>query len=99
MYDTFHEPFKRVVASRPTVSESTVPDNDGPCSVTEDKEMKETEEESKRRKKEQELTVKSALSAAFAKYADRVKRKNSKSPLMKNGDISVAMEAEAEKHG
>lgn len=97
LYETFHEPFKRVVASRPAVSESTVPDNAGPCSVTEDKEMKETEEESKRRKKEQEPTVKSALSAAFAKYADRVKTKNSKSPLMKNGDTSVAEEAEAGK--
>ncbi|KAK9919755.1 hypothetical protein M0R45_028334 [Rubus argutus] len=78
LYETFHEPFKRVVASRPAASESTVPDNAGPCSVTEDKEMKETEEESKRRKKEQEPT-------------------NSKSPLMKNGDTSVAKEAEAGK--
>ncbi|XP_004302450.1 PREDICTED: DNA excision repair protein ERCC-1 [Fragaria vesca subsp. vesca] len=94
LYDTFHEPFKRVVASRPAVSESSPPDNAEPCSVTEDKETKDTKEESKCRKKEPEPTVKSALSAAFAKYADRVKKK---SPQLKNGDTSVAMEAEAEK--
>ncbi|XP_062003873.1 DNA excision repair protein ERCC-1 [Rosa rugosa] len=95
LYDTFHEPFKRVVASRPAVSESSPPNNAEPCSVTEDKEIKDTEEENKRRKKEPEPTVKSALSAAFAKYADRVQKK--KSPELKNGDTSVAMEAEAEK--
>ncbi|XP_024186352.1 DNA excision repair protein ERCC-1 [Rosa chinensis] len=95
LYDTFHEPFKRVVASRPAVSESSPPNNAEPCSVTEDKEIKDTEEENKRRKKEPEPTVKSALSAAFAKYADRVKKK--KSPELKNGDTSVSMEAEAEK--
>lgn len=82
-----------MVASRPAVSESSPLDNAEPCSVTEDKETKDTKEESKRRKKEPEPTVKSALSAAFAKYADRVKKK---SPQLKNGDTSVAMEAEAE---
>lgn len=69
LHDTFHEPFKRVVSSRPAVSETPVQDNAEPSSVSEEK-----EEEHK--KKEPELTVKSALSAAFARYADKVGKKN-----------------------
>ncbi|KAK9292622.1 hypothetical protein L1049_020597 [Liquidambar formosana] len=33
LYDTFHEPFKRVVSSRPTVMETPVQDNGEPCSA------------------------------------------------------------------
>ncbi|KAK9291756.1 hypothetical protein L1049_019706 [Liquidambar formosana] len=44
---------------------------------------------SKRRKKEPELTVKSALSAAFSKYADKVVKKNNKSPGKKGEGTSV----------
>ncbi|XP_050381926.1 DNA excision repair protein ERCC-1 [Argentina anserina] len=94
LHDTFHEPFKRVVASRPAVPESSPLDNAEPLSVTEDKDKKDTGEESKHRNKEPEPTVKSALSAAFAKYADRVQKK--KSPQLDNRDASVVMEGEPE---
>jgi DNA excision repair protein ERCC-1 len=77
LYDTFHEPFKRVVSSRPAVSETPGQDNAEPCSVSEEKEEDtSTEDANKRKKKEPELTVKSALSAAFAKYADKAGKKN-----------------------
>lgn len=77
LYDTFHEPFKRVVSSRPAVSETPVQDNAEPCSVSEEKEEDNaTENSNKRKKKEPEVTVKSALSAAFAKYADKAGKKN-----------------------
>lgn len=98
LYDTFHEPFKRVVASRPAVPETSAPSNAEPGSVDEeDKEAEETEDESKRRKKEPELTVKSALSVAFSKYADKVNKKNSKTQREEKGETSAAMEAETEK--
>ncbi|XP_008246509.1 PREDICTED: DNA excision repair protein ERCC-1 isoform X2 [Prunus mume] len=97
LYDTFHEPFKRVVASRPAVPETSAPSNAEPGSVDEeDKEAEETEDESKRRKKEPELTVKSALSVAFSKYADKVNKKNSKTQREEKGETSAAMEAETE---
>jgi DNA excision repair protein ERCC-1 len=72
LYDTFHEPFKRVVSSRP-VSETPVQDNAEPRSVSVEKEEDNaTENANKGKNKEPELTVKSALSAAFARYADKV---------------------------
>ncbi|KAL5566125.1 hypothetical protein UlMin_029289 [Ulmus minor] len=99
LYDAFHEPFKRVVTSRPAVPETSTQNNPEPGSVNENKEAeeKETEDQSKRRKKEPDLTVKSALSAAFSKYADKVGRKKNKSEGDKRGETSAAMEEEAEK--
>lgn len=97
LYDTFHEPFKRVVASCPAVPETSALSNAELGSVDEDKEVEETEDESKRRKKEPELTVKSALSVAFSKYADKVKKNNSKTQREEKGETSAAMEAETEK--
>lgn len=103
LYDTFHEPFKRVVSSGPTVPEASAQNNAEPCSVNEDKgdeeeEKKDTEDETKHKKKEPELTVKSALSAAFAKYADKVGKKNRKSPGGKRkGETSNAIEDEVGK--
>jgi DNA excision repair protein ERCC-1 len=77
LYDTFHEPFKRVVSSRPAVSETPVQDNAEPRSVSVEKEEDNaTENANKGKNKEPELTVKSALSAAFARYADKVGKKN-----------------------
>ncbi|KAJ1387458.1 RuvA domain 2-like [Sesbania bispinosa] len=82
LFDTFHEPFKRVESSRQAIPETSVlnkpasPDssikNDAESSSSiKDKQM-DVEDVSKRRKKEPEFTVKSALSAAFAKYSDKV---------------------------
>lgn len=75
LYDTFHEPFKRVVSSRSTVPDTPIQDNGEPCSTKEKDEDKDKENASNH-KKEHEVTVKSALSAAFAKYADKVGKKN-----------------------
>ncbi|KAF4361801.1 hypothetical protein F8388_018967 [Cannabis sativa] len=75
LHDTFHEPFKRAVVSVPTVPETSTQNNVKPSSVNEDKEKAEqvdAENDGKRSKKEPDLTIKSALSAAFAKYADKV---------------------------
>lgn len=76
LYDTFHEPFKRVVLSRSTIPDTPVQDNGVPCSSTKEKEEDKAKENASNHKKEPEVTVKSALSAAFAKYADKVGKKN-----------------------
>ncbi|XP_031276423.1 DNA excision repair protein ERCC-1 [Pistacia vera] len=91
LYDTFHEPFKRVVSSQPAIPESTFQKYAEPRSLSEVTEVeKDTEDASKRRKKEPEKTVKSALSAAFAKYADKIGKKNNRSPANKEGETSAA---------
>ncbi|GAY49170.1 hypothetical protein CUMW_117210 [Citrus unshiu] len=73
LYDTFHEPFKRVVSSHPPIPETPSQKDVERSSVNE---------------KEPELTVKSALSTAFAKYADKIgKKKNSSSQV---GETSVS---------
>ena len=66
-----------MVSSRPAVSDTPVQDNAEPCSASVEKEEDNaTENANKGKKKEPELTVKSALSAAFARYADKVGKKN-----------------------
>ncbi|XP_030505820.2 DNA excision repair protein ERCC-1 [Cannabis sativa] len=98
LHDTFHEPFKRAVVSVPTVPETSTQNNVKPSSVNEDKEKAEqvdAENDGKRSKKEPDLTIKSALSAAFAKYADKVVRNNTKSPCKRKGETSSATEEEA----
>lgn len=65
--------------------------------MNEDKKEKDTEKESKRRKEEPQLAVKSALSASFAKYMDKVGKKNNKSQGEVIGETSSAVEQEAEK--
>lgn len=105
MYDTFHEPFKRVVSPGSTVPETSAQNNAEPCSVNKDKgeeeeeeTKKDTEDESKHKKKEPKLTVKSALSAAFVQYADRVGKKNKKSPAEeRKGEKSNGMDDEVGK--
>ena len=97
LYDTFHEPFKRVVPSYPADPETSTQKNDEPGSTNEDKEAKDTEHERKRKKKETEVTVKSALSAAFAKYSDKLGREKNNSQGVGGGETSSAAEVEAEK--
>ncbi|KAL9447404.1 hypothetical protein AB3S75_014966 [Citrus x aurantiifolia] len=89
LYDTFHEPFKRVVSSHPPIPETPSQKDVERSSVNEVTEVeKDTEDVNKRRKKETESTVKSALSAAFAKYADKIgKKKNCSS---REGETSVS---------
>ncbi|XP_057784985.1 DNA excision repair protein ERCC-1-like [Salvia miltiorrhiza] len=65
LYDTFHEPFKRAVPNPAApVAENAI------ASVSErNEEVKENQETSREHKKEEEISVRSALKAAFAKYS------------------------------
>ncbi|KAL2514768.1 DNA excision repair protein ERCC-1 [Forsythia ovata] len=79
LYDTFHEPFKRVVPNHHSGTETLIHDNAEPSSVSErNDDDEEFQDASKRRKKEPELSVKSALQAAFAKYSGRIGKKSNK---------------------
>jgi DNA excision repair protein ERCC-1 len=92
LYDTFHEPFKRVV--HPSVPVSKTQAGDNTCydlngekakekSEKESRKAKESEKESscsssKIKTKEADLNIKSALSAAFSNYAEKVGAKRNK---------------------
>ncbi|XP_059652518.1 DNA excision repair protein ERCC-1 isoform X2 [Cornus florida] len=96
LHDTFHEPFKRVLPSRPSVPETPGQNNVEPHLVSEGKEDdKEAEETSKRSKKEPELNIKLALSAAFAKFSDKIGKKDNRSQCEKGEDTSVSVDANA----
>ncbi|KAK9215478.1 hypothetical protein WN944_007483 [Citrus x changshan-huyou] len=89
LYDTFHKRFKDVVSSHPPIPETPCQKDVKPSSVNEVTEVeKDSEGINKRRKKEPELTVKSALSAAFAKYADKMGKKKNSSPQV--GETSAS---------
>ncbi|XP_034706695.1 DNA excision repair protein ERCC-1 isoform X1 [Vitis riparia] len=97
LYDTFHEPFKRVVPSCPAVPENPVHNNAEPSSVNEVVEVEnDVEDASKRRKKEPELTVKSALSAAFAQYSEKIGKRNNRPQGKKHEEKGHAPETKAE---
>lgn len=106
LFDTFHEPFKRVESSRQAIPETSVPNkpaspvssirNDAESSSLIEDKQEDIEDVSKRRKIEPEVTVKSALSAAFAKYSDRVGKKKSTSQVEEKGESIVCKESEAE---
>lgn len=106
MFDTFHEPFKRVESSRqaipetsvqnkPASPESSIRNKAESSSLIEDK-QEDTEDVSKRRKKEPEVTVNSALSAAFAKYSGRVGKRKSTSQVEEKEESIISKESEAE---
>lgn len=74
LYDTFHEPFKRAVPNHGPVAENPINTHAG---ESEDNgKEKEIQDASKKRKKEPEINVKSALKAAFAKYGELGRKKN-----------------------
>ncbi|KAK4841706.1 hypothetical protein QYF36_009215 [Acer negundo] len=93
----FHLKTRRLVALwqrklQTQFSETPVQKDGEPCLETEEATgvEKDTEDTSKkRRKKESKLTVKSALSAAFAKYADKIGKKSNNSPGKKGGETSA----------
>ncbi|XP_012569867.1 DNA excision repair protein ERCC-1 [Cicer arietinum] len=104
LYDTFHEPFKRVESSRQAILETSVqnkPDNldislrkNAESSSSLEDKQKGVDNASKRRKKEPDLTVKTALSEAFAKFSDRVGKSNITSKLKEKGESIVESDAE-----
>lgn len=98
LYDTFHEPFKRVVSSHPDDPENPIHKDTGPSTVNEVTELENEEEDTnKRRKNEPELTVKSALSAAFAKYSEKFGKRNNEASGEKPGETSEELQSEAKK--
>ncbi|KAF8107658.1 hypothetical protein N665_0118s0026 [Sinapis alba] len=84
LYDTFHEPFKRAASSYPSVIEPTVPETEVQKGVNSEEPVEAdedfVEEDSRKRKKkiEPEKTVKTALSAVFARYSDKLSKKKEK---------------------
>jgi DNA excision repair protein ERCC-1 len=94
-----------VESSRQTIPETSVqnnpasPDtsfsNNAESSSSLESKQKDVENANKRKKKEPELTVKSALSVAFAKLSERGKR-NITSKLKEKGESIVVRESDAE---
>ncbi|KAL9248086.1 hypothetical protein vseg_021448 [Gypsophila vaccaria] len=91
LYDTFHEPFKRIIPIRPSAPEA--PDHSTPNSSSVATEApvaeKEIQDGQKRQKKEPEVSIKSALSTAFAKYSDKLSKKKAESDK-KNSEGSTS---------
>ncbi|TMW95207.1 hypothetical protein EJD97_009254 [Solanum chilense] len=94
LYDAFHEPFKREVPKRQCIPETSVANESHPGSSNTKEDEKEIVDTSNSEKKEPEVTVKSALSAAFAKYSHKITRKkNNKSQEEEKGKCSTNEEA------
>lgn len=88
LYDTFHEPFRRV-PSRPAVVPETPTKDDNieePPSVDGGTVATGNNTDASQVKKDAAPNVKSALSAALAKYADRIHKPEAKSSLEKGED-------------
>ncbi|XP_042491499.1 DNA excision repair protein ERCC-1 [Macadamia integrifolia] len=91
LYETFHEPFKRSAFSRPTaVPEAPVQDAAAPSSIDNDVEAAEECIATKQKKKDPDLIMKSALSAAFAKYSDKICKKKEEIVDHNDEDFDVA---------
>ncbi|XP_055825639.1 DNA excision repair protein ERCC-1 isoform X2 [Solanum dulcamara] len=93
LYDAFHEPFKREVPKRQCIPETAVANEPHPGSSNTKEDEKETVDTSNCQKKEPEVTVKSALSAAFAKYSHKIARKTNKSQEEEEGKCSAKEES------
>lgn len=97
MWNPAGKPFQRLLSrtSQLVRPVSSIRNNAESSSLIEDK-QEDTEDVSKRRKKEPEVTVNSALSAAFAKYSGRVGKRKSTSQVEEKGESIISKESEAE---
>lgn len=97
MWNPAGKPFQRLLSrtSQLVRPVSSIRNNAESSSLIEDK-QEDTEDVSKRRKKEPEVTVKSALSAAFAKYSGRVGKRKSTSQVEEKEESIISKESEAE---
>lgn len=95
LYDTFHEPFKRVVPNRPDAPVQSEPTS-GSLESEPPANEKETEDASKRLRKDPEVILKSALSVAFAKYSDKLGKKNTPSEKDCGEGSNIQKESEAD---
>ncbi|XP_073002239.1 DNA excision repair protein ERCC-1 [Typha latifolia] len=91
LYDTFHEPFRRE-SSRPSIAIPDTPvkgkSSDEPSSTTDDVQALNENPETSEPEKESGLSVKSALSAAFAKYAKKVRGQEDMRNLVEHSEGS-----------
>lgn len=90
LYDTFHEPFKRV-PTRPNIIVPDTPDrvkNKGEPSSATDGGESGKDAQSPGNIKDSNVSVKSALSAAFAKYNERMQNRGTKRNLRAIGEAS-----------
>lgn len=81
LYDTFHEPFKRV-SGQPAIAvpETPIKDKNSEETIPTDTvvEVERENSDTSKAEKESNLDVRSALTAAFDKYAGRVRRQDRK---------------------
>lgn len=83
------------VQNKPASPDTSFRNNAESSSSIDDK-QKDVADVSKRRKEEPEVTVKSALSAAFAKYSDRVGKRNSTSQVKEKEESIVVSDSDVE---
>jgi DNA excision repair protein ERCC-1 len=88
LYDTFHEPFKRVLP-RPNIIVPDTPDRDAnkgePSSAT-DGAGSGKDAQSSEGRKDSSVSVRSALSSAFVKYNERIQNRGTKRNLRAVGE-------------
>ncbi|KAI4367862.1 hypothetical protein MLD38_016485 [Melastoma candidum] len=96
LYDTFHEPFRRTVPNIPLAPEAAVLKDNEPYSSNQVDEVANKAEEAGKQKKEPDLTVRSALSAAFAKYAVKVGKNKRKAGEVDGGESSSSKQTDSE---
>lgn len=96
LYDTFHEPFKHDVSSLHATTGTEAPSDSNAGSSSSDIILEPGNGSgvaNKLMKKEPSLTVKSALKAAFAKYADKVHAKPPGEKAEEKNSLSVEVKA------
>ncbi|KAG0474948.1 hypothetical protein HPP92_014634 [Vanilla planifolia] len=86
LYDTFHEPFRRV-SSRPMVTTTEVVDkmDEEPKKDEDNSATDEGPSHASEGNKDTRMNVRTALDAAFAKYAEKVRKHDRKGNLLKQG--------------
>lgn len=88
LYDTFHEPFRRVV-SKPTIVQDASIQEKAEASLMGDNDSRESEEKeaaASKHGKEPITTVRSALTAAFAKYSEKVGKQDARNSSGEKGE-------------
>lgn len=88
LYDTFHEPFKRVIPKNSSVMETCTENNPKPFTANCEKAQEKEEDSIKLGKIEPQVTVKSALATALSKYSDKIICKKN-DPNMEGSSSSV----------
>ncbi|MQL98243.1 hypothetical protein Taro_030949, partial [Colocasia esculenta] len=101
LYDTFHEPFRRISSQSTIPSEASVGEKlpGESSSVVEGAEIVEEKADSSEAGKEPGMTVKSALSAAFAKYSDKIRKQERRNRSVAPGEETSGASSEQQEDG